>query len=435
MSPEWVGIIGFGVLLLLMYLGMPIGFCMAATGFLGNVVLFGWKGGSSQLGMVPYATVATFTLCIIPLFTLMGNLSFRAGLSGSAYSFMYKVFGRLPGGLAMSTVGACAIFAACTGNSIASATTMTQVAMPEMRKYNYHPALSTGSIAAGGTLGMLIPPSAPLILYSILTGASIGRLWLAGIVPGILLVLLFCLTIFIIVKTRPEMGPIGEKADIRAILREAIRLWKVVLLVVTVLGGLWGGLFSPSQAGAVGSLITVGILVVQKKGACIGDIMDALRATVKTAGGIFMIVIGAMIFGDFMTASELPAYIVAIITDFHLSPMMVVFTLMCVYVVLGAFTDELAVALITIPMLMPALETLKIDVVWFSILLVINQQMGMILPPVGMIVFVLSGLIKDVPMYTIYKGILPFSAAMFAAIILIMFFPQIAMWLPRLLMG
>jgi C4-dicarboxylate transporter, DctM subunit len=435
MSPEVVGLIGFGFLLFLMYLGMPISFCMAVTGFLGNVCLFGWKGGSSQLGMVPYATVATFTLCIIPLFTLMGNLAFRAGLSGSAYSFMYKVLGRLRGGLAMSTVGACAIFAACTGNSIASATTMAQVAMPEMRKYNYHPALSTGSIAAGGTLGMLIPPSAPLILYSILTGASIGRLWLAGIVPGILLVFLFCLTILIVTKIRPEMGPVGERAGIGAILREAATLWKVVFLVFTVLGGLWGGFFSPSQAGAVGSLITIVILIAQKRGTCFGEILEASRATVKTAGGIFMIVIGAMIFGDFMTASELPAYLVAIITDYHLSPMMVVFTLMCVYVVLGAFTDELAVALITIPMLMPALETLHIDIVWFSILLVINQQMGMILPPVGMIVFVLAGMIKDVPMYTIYKGILPFAGAMFVAILLIMMFPGIAMWLPKLLMG
>jgi C4-dicarboxylate transporter DctM subunit len=434
MSPEVIGLIGFGFLFFFMYLGMPIGFCMALTGFLGNVCLFGWKGGFSQLGMVPYATVASFTLCIIPLFMFMGNLSFAAGLSENAYSFVYKLLGRFRGGLAMATVGACAIFAACTGNSIASATTMARVAFPEMKKYKYHPALSTGSIASGGTLGMLIPPSAPLILYSILTGASIGRLWLAGILPGLLLVFLFCVTIYVVTRVRPEMGPAGERATIGEVLRETVALWKVVLMVGMVLGGLWGGFFSPSQAGAIGSTIALVILIAKKRRSSIKDIAEALRGTVKSVAMIFMMVIGAMILGDFMTASELPAYLVTIITDYKLSPMMVVFILMCVYVVLGAFTDELAVALITIPILMPALEALKIDTVWFSILLVVNQQMGMILPPVGIIVFILAGMIEDVPMYTIYRGILPFAVAMFVAILLIMLIPQIALWLPNLLM-
>jgi C4-dicarboxylate transporter DctM subunit len=281
---------------------------------------------------------------------------------------------------------------------------------------------------------MLIPPSAPLILYSILTGASIGRLWLAGILPGLLLVFLFCVTIYVVTRVRPEMGPAGERATIGEVLRETVALWTVVLMVGMVLGGLWGGFFSPSQAGAIGSTIALVILIAKKRRSSIKDIAEALRGTVKSVAMIFMMVIGAMILGDFMTASELPAYLVTIITDYKLSPMMVVFILMCVYVVLGAFTDELAVALITIPILMPALEALKIDTVWFSILLVVNQQMGMILPPVGIIVFILAGMIEDVPMYTIYRGILPFAVAMFVAILLIMLIPQIALWLPNLLM-
>ncbi|HEX2966888.1 MAG TPA: TRAP transporter large permease [Syntrophorhabdaceae bacterium] len=434
MSPEMIGLIGFGFLFLLMYLGMPIGFCMALTGFLGNVFLFGWKGGISQLGMVPYATVASFTLSIIPLFMLMGNLSFAAGLSENAYSFVYRLFGHLRGGLAMATVGACAIFAACTGNSIAAATTMAHVAMPEMRKYKYSPVLATGSIAAGGTLGMLIPPSAPLILYSILTGASIGRLWLAGILPGMLLIFLFCITISIVTKVKPEMGPAGERATFHDLLRGAAAMWKVALLVGIVLGGLWGGFFTPSQAGAVGSTIALLILIAKRKRQSIGDIITALRGTVKSVAMIFMMVIGAMILGDFMTASQLPAYLVKIITDYQLSPMLVIIALMGAYIILGAFTDELAIALITIPILMPALEAMNINTVWFSILLVINQQMGMILPPVGILVFILAGMIEDVPMYSIYRGILPFALAMLVAIVLIMLIPQIALLLPNLLM-
>jgi C4-dicarboxylate transporter DctM subunit len=213
-----------------------------------------------------------------------------------------------------------------------------------------------------------------------------------------------------------------------------VALWKVVIMVGMVLGGLWGGFFSPSQAGAIGSTIALVILIAKKRKSSIKDIAEALRGTVKSVAMIFTMVIGAMILGDFMTASELPAYLVKIITDYQLSPMMVVFVLMCVYVVLGAFTDELAVALITIPILMPALDALKIDTVWFSILLVVNQQMGMILPPVGVIVFILAGMLNEVPMYTIYKGILPFAVAMFIAILMIMLIPQIALWLPNLLM-
>jgi C4-dicarboxylate transporter DctM subunit len=206
MSPELVGFIGFLLMFVFLYMGMPIGFCMAFTGFLGNVVLFGWQGSVLQLGMVPYATVTNFTLCVLPLFLLMGELAWASGLTEGCYSFTYKVLGKLRGGLAMSTIGAAAIFAACTGSSIASAATFTKVSLPEMRKRNYDPGLATGCIAAGGTLGILIPPSGPMIIYSILTGASIGKLFIGGVIPGIILTFLFMLTIYIITTIKPEMG-------------------------------------------------------------------------------------------------------------------------------------------------------------------------------------------------------------------------------------
>ena len=243
MSPETVGIIGFILLFVFMYMGMPIGFCLGFTGFLGEVVLFGLNGALVQLGMVPYANVATFTLCVLPLFVLMGDFAHTSGLTEGAYNFVYRVLGRLPGGLAMTNIGACAIFAACTGSSLASAATFTKVSLPAMRKYKYDDALATGSIAAGGTLAILIPPSNPMIIYAILTGASIGKLFIGGIFPGIILTSLFMLTIYIITKIKPSMGPPGEKSNLRQVLAESKSLWPALVLIGVVFGGLWGGVF------------------------------------------------------------------------------------------------------------------------------------------------------------------------------------------------
>jgi C4-dicarboxylate transporter DctM subunit len=435
MSPEMVGLIGFLLMFVFLYMGMPIGFCMGVTGFLGQLVLFGWQGSVTQLAMVPYASVASFTFCVVPLFMLMGELAWLSGLTTGAYNFAYKVLGRLPGGLAMSTIGASAIFAACTGSSIASAATFTKVSLPSMKEKGYDPGLATGSIAAGGTLGILIPPSSPMIVYSILTGASIGKLFIAGIVPGVLLTLLFMLTIYIIVKIKPSMGPAGEKANLLEVLREFKSLWPAIVLVGTVLVGLWGGIFSASEAGAAGAIISLFIIIGRKWRSSPGLIVEGLRSTAKSTAMIFMIIIGAMIFGDFMTVSNLPALLVNFIQDYNLSAFAVVFVLMIIYVILGALMDELAIMLITIPVIMPALIHLNVDPIWFGILFIINQQMGLILPPVGMIVFVMAGMIPDVPMYTIYKGIMPFAVAMFVCIALVMFFPQIAMWLPTHMIG
>ncbi len=435
MSPEAIGLVGFILMFVFLYMGMPIGFCMGVTGFLGEVVLFGWKGSLTQLAMVPYASVASFTFCVVPLFMLMGELAWASGLTEGAYNFVYKVIGRLRGGLAMSTIGASGIFAACTGSSLASAATFTKVSLPEMRKKGYDTGLATGCIAAGGTLGILIPPSNPMIVYSIITGASIGKLFIAGVVPGILLVLLFLLAIYIVVRIKPSMGPAGEKAKFIEILKEGKSLWPAIFLIGSVLVGLWGGIFSASEAGAVGAVIATLILIGRKWRSSPVLLVEGLRSTAKSTAMIFMIVIGAMIFGDFMTVSNLPALLVNFIKDYNLSAFTVVFVLMCIYVILGALMDELAVMLITLPVIMPALNHLHIDPVWFGILFIINQQMGLILPPVGMVVFVMAGMIPDVPMYTIYKGIMPFAIAMFVCILLIMLFPQVAMWLPTHMIG
>jgi tripartite ATP-independent transporter DctM subunit len=416
-----------------MFMGMPIGFCMAVTGFLGQVAIFGLHGALTQLGMVPYASVARFTFCVIPLFMLMGEFAYASGITEDSYGFAYKILGRIRGGLAMSTIGASAIFAACTGSAVASAVTFAKVALPEMRKYKYHPGLATGSIAAGGTLGGLIPPSNPMILYSIFTGASIGKLFLAGVFPGIILTLLFMMVIYLITYLNPEKGPAGESATIHTIISDAVGLIPALILAIGVLGGLWGGFFSPSEAGGCGAFLAMVILIFKKRKSGIKEIKKVLASTVQSTGMIFIIVIGALIFGDFMTISALPGLLVKFIADYSLPPLLVIFGLMVIYVVLGALMEELAIMLITIPIIMPSLIHLGIDPVWFGILFMVNMSMGLIMPPVGFICFVLAGVIQDIPLYTIYKGILPFSAVMFLCILLIMFFPEIALWLPNLI--
>lgn len=434
MDPELAGLIGMLLMFVFMFMGMPIGFCMAITGLLGQIAILGVHGAILQLGTVPYATIASFTLCVIPLFMLMGELAYSSGITEQAYSFAYKIFGRIRGGLAMSTIVASCIFAACTGSSVASAATFTKVSLPEMRRYKYHPGLATGAIAAGGSLGVLIPPSNPMILYSIFSGASIGKLFMAGIIPGLLLTTLFMIAIYIRTTINPSVGPAGEKSTLREIATQAKELLAPFILVFGVLGGLWFGVFSPSEAGAAGAFIAM-LLLFQKQGKSgFKKLSHSLRSTANTSGMIFLIVIGALIFGDFMTLSNLPGFIVKFIERFSLSPLMVIFLLMLIYIVLGALMDELAIILITIPIILPSLEHLGVDLIWFGILFSINQQMGLILPPVGMLVFVLAGMIPDIPMYTIYKGIMPFALAMFVCILLIMFFPQIALWVPNMMM-
>jgi tripartite ATP-independent transporter DctM subunit len=433
MSPEVIGIYGILLMFVFMFMGMPIGFCMAVTGFLGQVVIFGWHGALAQLGMVPYASVAKFTFCVIPLFMLMGEFAYASGITEDSYSFAYKILGRIRGGLAMSTIGANAIFAACTGSSVAAAVTFAKVALPEMRKYNYHPGLATGAIAAGGTLGGLIPPSNPMILYSIFTGASIGKLFIAGVFPGLILAFFFMMVIYVITTIDPSKGPAGEGSDLKDIASHAIQLMPALVLMIAVLGGLWGGVFSPSEAGAMGAAMSAVILIMRRRGSGIKEIRRVLGSTAQSTGMIFTIVIGALIFGDFMTISNLPGLLVKFIDNYAFPPIVVIFVLMIIYVILGALMEELAIMLITIPIIMPSLTALGIDPVWFGILFMVNMSMGLIMPPVGFICFVLAGIIEDIPLYTIYKGILPFSAVMFVCILLIMAFPGIALWLPNLM--
>ncbi|MGD9393756.1 MAG: TRAP transporter large permease [Dehalococcoidia bacterium] len=431
MSSFEIGLIGFIVLFVILFTGMPIGFCMALIGFAGLVSLVGWSGALLELGLIPFTNVASLTLSILPLFVLMGEWSYESGLADGAYRAIHKALGHLPGGLAMSTVGTCAVFAACTGSSIAGAATMTKVALPSMLKYKYSPDLATGVIAAGGTLGILIPPSAVMIVYGIFTDSSIGKLFIGGVLPGIILASLFMLVIYFWVKINPMKAPVAKRSSLKEVLIASKGLWPGLLLAFLIVFGLWGGVFSPSEAGGIGAGIALLIILI-RKGFAFRSIATGLRSTIKTTAMIFTIVIGAMIFNQFMTISGLPAKMVIFLQGLSLSPILVIIILMFIYIILGCVMDSMAMMLLTLPIVFPIISALGIDPILFGILLTINIEMALITPPIGMVVFVISGIVKeDISLYTIFRGIWPFLIAIAVCMGLIISIPNIALWLPN----
>jgi C4-dicarboxylate transporter, DctM subunit len=428
-SPELVGLIGLVFLFALLFIGMPIGVGLAFTGFLGFAYFFGIGGALHHLGTVPFTSAASYALVVVPLFTLMGDLAYKSGITKNAFNTAYALFGRLRGGLAISTIGACAAFAACTGSSIAAAATMTKVAYPEMKRFNYNAALSTGAIAAGGTLGILIPPSNSMIFYGLVTDASIGKMFIAGILPGILLTILFMLVVYLWVSVKKDAGPAGRKASVKEIINSLASLWAVVLLAGVVLVGLWGGVFSATEAAGVGAFVAF-IITLIYRGNVLGNVISSLKDTLKTTAMVLMILIGAMIFSYFMTASELPDALVNLINGVSLSPTMVLIFILLIFIFLGCIFDTAALTFVVLPIIWPIVQTLGFDPIWFGILYTINSEMALITPPIGINVFVVSG-VSGAPMYTVFKGILPFFIAMCVCTAIIIIFPQIALVLPN----
>jgi C4-dicarboxylate transporter, DctM subunit len=429
MSPEIVGLIGLVFLFVLLFLGMPIGVGLAFTGFFGFAYFFGFQGALNQLGTVPFTSAASYGMVVVPLFILMGDFAYRSGMTREAFKTAYALFGRLPGGLAISTIGACAAFAACTGSSIASAATMTKVAFPEMNRYKYDSALATGAIAAGGTLGILIPPSNAMIFYGLITDASIGKMFIAGILPGILLTILFMLVVYFWVFMKKNAGPAGRKASGKEILDAFKSLWSVVILAGVVLVGLWGGVFSATEAAGVGAFTAL-IITLIYRGNIKSNIVHSLIDTIKTTAMVVMILIGAMIFSYFMTASQLPDALVNIINSITLSPIWVLIAILIIFIFLGCIFDTAALTFVVLPIVWPIVQELGFDPIWFGILYTINAEMALITPPIGINVFVVAGVAR-VPMYTVFKGILPFFLAMCLCTTIIIIFPQIATFLPN----
>jgi tripartite ATP-independent transporter DctM subunit len=427
---ETIGVIGIVVMLILLALRMPIGIAMLLVGISGFAWLNGMPAALSSLGNAPYSYSTVYDLAVIPLFVLMGNCAAVSGMSRDLYAAAYAWLGHLRGGLASATIAACAGFAAVSGSSIASAVTMGRVCLPEMKRYKYSDSLATGTVAAGGTLGILIPPSTAFVIYAILTEQSIGRLLLAGFLPGLLLSFLFIVTIMIWTRFKPEIGPPGERASREERLRTLIQSGPMIAIVAISIGGIYVGAFTPSEAAAVGAFLSFA-LALWRRTITWESLSTILIDTVKTTAFVFLILIGAFVFGPFLALSGLPEVLAQGLIAMELPRYLILFALILIYMILGMFLEGFSILVLTLAIVIPIVDALGFDLIWFGVIMVIVLEMGLISPPVGINVFVVKGLVPDVPIGEIFKGILPFWAAMGVCILLLILFPQIALFIPN----
>ena len=441
MSSVTIGIIGIVLLLILIFKGMNIGLSMLFIGFVGTIVILNPTAGFVQLRTDPATTASTFSLMVVPLFILMGNFAFHAGLSEGLYDCANKWLSRLPGSLACATIAACAGFGAICGSNAATCATMGTISLPEMRKYGYDDKISTGSVAIGGTLGILIPPSTPMIIYAIMAEASIGRIFIAGILPGIMMSILCIVTIVIIVRLRPSYAPKGSKYPWKERLSSLKGLIGVAILFGVVLGGMFSGFFSVNQSAAVGAFLAFVMMVINMLikselnwTSFLSKFKDAMWNSITTFSMTFLMIIGASLFGKFLTISTLPMAIANNIGNLDISPNLVILLMFFVYIILGMVMDELPMIMLTVPIFLPIVSRLGFDLIWFGIFIIFTMKMGALTPPVGLNCFIISGVAKDIPLGTIYKGVIPFTLTIIVGVILILLFPQIVLLLPNLMM-
>jgi len=432
MSPMIVGLIGFIVIILLLLLNTPVAVAMGVVGVVGFGYLVGWSESLSILKTVPYLSLANYGMSVIPLFLLMGSFCFYAGISQQLYHTVYKWLGQFRGGLAMATVGACASFAAVSGSSMATAGAMGTVALPEMKKYKYAASLATGCIAAGGTMGILIPPSITLIVYGLLTEQSIGKLFLAGIIPGILEAVFYIITISILCKRNPVLGPPGEKTSFEEKVVSLKGTWPVLGLFLLVMGGIYKGVFSPTEAGAIGAFGAF-VFAMGKRQLSRKNLSAALLETGKNTAMLLMIIVGASIFGYFLSVSRLPFELSQIVAGLAVSRYIIFAAVLAVYLFLGCFMLPMPLVIVTIPIIFPLVLSLGFDPIWFGIIVVRICEIGQITPPVGLNIFVIRGVAKDVPIGTIYRGVIPFVITDLFHLAMLVAFPQLSLFLPNLM--
>ena len=413
------------------FLGMPIGFAMALIGFAGASYFMTIGAGLSTLRTVPYTTGSKYEMSVIPLFVLMGEIAFRAGLSRDLYEGIHKILANVRGSLAMATIGGCAGFAAICGSSLATSATMGSVALPEMKKLKYNPKLATGSVAAGGTIGIMIPPSIGLVIYGTITDTSIGKLLLAGFMPGLLLTVLFMLTIFIIIRIKPNWG--GRMTPSVSIKDRGSRskgLGMIFVLFLIVIGGIYSGIFTPTEASGIGAFGAF-IMMLIKGQANRHNLMQCFFHTGRTVGLIFCIMIGAFIFNYFMAVSNMPIELAGFVGGLPIPRLGILITILFFFMLLGCIMDAMAMLILTVPVFLPLLVHLGYDPIWFGVVVTLIGEIGLITPPIGLNVFVIRGVAPDVPMYDIFQGIIPFAVTALFCLVLLIAFPQIALFLPN----
>lgn len=434
MNALTIGMIGLLLFLLLIFLRMPIAFAMAIVGFAGFSYMTSPTVAMEMVVREIYSSFSSYSLSVIPMFVWMGFLAYYSGIGSRLYIFAYRLIGHWPGGLAIATQTACAIFGAICGSNTATAATMGAIALPEMKKYNYDTSLATASVAAGGVLGVLIPPSVIFIVYGMATEQSIGKLFIAGILPGILLMFLYQAVIAYLTWRNPDLGPAGPRFSWRERLG-ALRggLAEVLIVFAVSMGGLFAGWFTATEAGAVGA---VGVLLAALAGRNLtwDGLKQSLYDTTRTTAMIMLMVAGSIVFGRFMAVSRVPFELASWTGSLDLAPFMVMGIILLIYLILGCFIDALAMILLTIPIFYPiAVGTLGYDPIWFGVIIVLVVAMGVITPPVGMNVYIIKGIAPDVPLEVIFKGIWPFLFAIVVCLAILMAFPQIATVLPGML--
>lgn len=432
MTPTQAGIVGCIALVVLLMSSMPVAFAMALVGFLGCAYLLNPQAAMSMAAADLYDTFTSYSLTVIPLFVLMGQISFHAGISRKLFNTAYKWLGPLPGGLAMATVGACTAFGAICGSGPATAATMASVALPEMKRYKYSMELGSGAVAAGGSLGMLIPPSVVFIVYGILTEQSIGKLFIAGIVPGLMIAAMFCATIYLWCKLRPELGPASPPFTWGEKFRSLIGVMETLILFVVVMGGMFIGLFTPTEAAAIGAAGSMVIALVKRQLPW-RVLVQSLHETVRTSCMVMVIVAGAIIFGHFLALSQIPTDLAAWLSGLKVSGWVIIAFIIFFYLVAGCFVDALALVLLTTPIFFEVITELNYDPIWFGVIIVVVTQMGVISPPVGVNAYVVAGIERDIPLETVFKGIMPFLLALVLAAVILVAFPQISLFLPNLI--
>ena len=434
MSPELTGIVGIAALFLLMIFRTPVAFAMMIVGFFGYWYLEGARGAGAVVLTESFGAVSNYSLIVVPMFVLLGNVSSAAGFSRGLYDATFAWVGRFKGGLASASVLGCAAFAAVSGSSVATAVTLGKVALPEMRRLGYAPSLSTGSIAAGGTLGFLIPPSTGFVIYAILTEESIGRLFMAGILPGLLLTGLFTATIWLIATLDPAAGPRGEKVPFAERFRVLMRAVPLLGIIAVSIGGIYLGVFTPVEASGVGATLVLLMAILQRR-LTFAQFRGAILDTLKTSAMLYTVVIGANVLNPFFAVTQIPATLGAGLEGFGLGAYGTLVVILLAYVVLGMFMDGLSMLVISIPIVFPVILSHGFDPIWFGVIAVIVIEMGMITPPVGLNVFVVHGVAGDVPLATIFRGVMPFLVAMVVGLLLIILFPQIALLIPNTMFG
>ncbi|WP_274425007.1 TRAP transporter large permease [Chelativorans sp. YIM 93263] len=429
MNEAWFGLLGFFAALLLIAMGLPVAVAMGAVGVAGYWWLNGWSGAAYVVGSAPFESIFPYSFSVIPLFVMMGVFASHAGLSRSLFDVINSFLGHVRGGLAMTTVGASAFFGAICGSSLATVATIGRVALPEMQRHGYDKSLSSATVAAGGTLGVLIPPSILLVIYGLLTQSSIGQLFVAALIPGLLGALLYSLAILVRTRFRPDLAPRAERTAWPDRLRMLGRIWPVVVLFATVIGGIYLGVFSPTEAAAVGA-VGAFLLVLLSGKLSVKMLHASVVETAGLTGMIFFILIGAALFNFFLEETGLPQLLISLIETAGLTPFMVLLIILVFYVVLGCFMDSMSMILLTVPLLTPIVLQLDFDLIWFGIIVVTVAEIGLITPPIGMNLFVVQATAPGLTQGDVVRGILPFILADVVRLALLVAFPALVLWLP-----